>query len=88
MENTDSSLISTKDAAQRLGVHSSTLRDWAVRGKLPFHKVGRIYKFTSADVEVFIAYTRVQAQPQSTLFPCPPSPVASEEAPAAEEVLL
>jgi excisionase family DNA binding protein len=88
MNQTQELLISTKDAAQRLGIHSSTLREWAVRGKLPFHKVGRIYKFTPSDVDTFIANTRVQAPPQGDRFPRPTSSPASQQVPAVEEVLL
>lgn len=38
-------------AAQRLGIHPMTLRQWAVDGKIPFVWVGRERRFSSVDVE-------------------------------------
>ncbi|MGP4088832.1 excisionase family DNA-binding protein [Streptomyces sp. KR55] len=38
-------------AAQRLGIHPMTLRQWAIDGKIPFTWVGRERRFSSVDVE-------------------------------------
>lgn len=38
-------------AAQRLGIHPMTLRQWALDGKIPFTWVGRERRFSSVDVE-------------------------------------
>ena len=38
-------------AAERLGIHPMTLRQWAIDGKIPFSWAGRERRFSSADVE-------------------------------------
>lgn len=38
-------------AAERLGIHPMTLRQWAVDGKIPFSWVARERRFSSVDVE-------------------------------------
>ena len=44
-------LLRTSKAAKRLGIHSMTLRQWALDGKIPFTWVGRERRFSSVDVE-------------------------------------
>lgn len=38
-------------AAERLGIHPMTLRQWALDGKVPFTWVGRERRFSSVDLE-------------------------------------
>jgi putative resolvase len=44
-------LLRMSKAAERLGIHPMTLRQWAIDGKIPFSWVGRERRFSSADVE-------------------------------------
>jgi excisionase family DNA binding protein len=47
-------LLSTPDAAQRLGVTDSTIRNQIRAGKLRGYRVGRNFKVAPADLDVFI----------------------------------
>ena len=47
-------LISTAQAAGRLGVSPNTVRNFIADNKLKGYKVGRLIKLNSAEVEVFI----------------------------------
>ena len=47
-------LISTAQAARRLGVSPNTVRNFIADNKLKGYKVGRLIKLNSAEVEVFI----------------------------------
>jgi excisionase family DNA binding protein len=87
MNQEQSPLISTQKAAQELGVHPSTLRKWANRGKLPFHKVGKVYKFVPSDVETFIAKTRVDEALNANAPSNPVNQAVPEQAVAAREGL-
>jgi excisionase family DNA binding protein len=69
MNQKEQCLISSQEAGRRLSIHASTLREWAIAGRLPFHKVGRIYKFDPADIDTFIANTRVNGPPEGDSAP-------------------
>lgn len=47
-------LISTKQAAIRLGVHPNTIRTFIAENKLKGYRVGRLIRLDAADVEDFI----------------------------------
>lgn len=57
--------MTVAEAAQRLGVSEQWLRDNAVKGVVPSHKVGRYRRFTEADLAAYLE--RVQ-QGQSDPF--------------------
>lgn len=46
-------LLSTPEAAERLGVHHSLIRRWASEGWLPGQKIGSNWAFTEADLDEF-----------------------------------
>ena len=55
--------VSLIAAARRLGVSPHTLRTWAVyRRWIPFLRLGRCIRFTSADLEAFEQGCRVAAR--------------------------
>ncbi|MEV6058008.1 helix-turn-helix domain-containing protein, partial [Streptomyces sp. NPDC052107] len=44
-------LLRLSKAAKCLGIHTLTLRQWALDGRIPFTWVGRERRFSSVDVE-------------------------------------
>lgn len=56
MKDTDSPLLSRREAAAYLGLEPGTLTNWAStrRYTLPFVKVGRLVKYRKADLDEFI----------------------------------
>ena len=42
--------LTIKESADYLDVAEVTIRRWAKKGKLPFHKVGKNFVFTTADL--------------------------------------
>ncbi len=53
-------LYSRRAAAEFLGVQEQTLSAWACRGEGPaFHKVGRLVRYTVADLLAFLDARRV-----------------------------
>jgi excisionase family DNA binding protein len=54
--NSQNQLLTSGEAAQRLGVHSSTLRRWRIeRYGLPYIKLGTAARYRADDVEKFLA---------------------------------
>lgn len=51
--------LSTEQVAERYGVKVTTVRDWARKGLIPAHKIGRIYRFTLDDLAKFDASNAV-----------------------------
>jgi excisionase family DNA binding protein len=50
-----SSLIADTAAAKYLGVSVETLRGWRIQGRhLPYHKVGRCVRYSTADLDEFL----------------------------------
>ncbi len=54
-------LLSTQEAAQRLGVSKRTLQELASERKIAFIKFGRNVRFAVADLEAFIDANRRRA---------------------------
>lgn len=49
-------LIRTEEVAERLNVHPSTVRRWRLDGVGPrFLRIGKLYRYPSADLEAWIA---------------------------------
>jgi len=44
-------LVSTKQAAERLGVHPATIRRWAASGRVRFVRIGRERAIPAAEVQ-------------------------------------
>lgn len=61
MEDT---LLTPKQAAERLGVSHITLARWRVQGRgLPFIRLGGRIRYSIADIEAWIASQRVHGAP-------------------------
>ena len=47
-------LVSLEDIATHLAVSKDTIRSWIKKGTIPFHKVGRQYKFRMSEIEAWV----------------------------------
>lgn len=47
-------LVSLEDIAMHLDVSKDTIRSWIKKGTIPFHKVGRQYKFRMSEIEAWV----------------------------------
>ena len=54
MENQSLQLLSTRTAADLLGVHVVTLRGWAREGRVPCVRIGGRWKFRVSDLKEWI----------------------------------
>jgi excisionase family DNA binding protein len=43
-----------QEAASRLGIAESTLRKWVAQRRVPHHRLGRLVRFTDADIEAIL----------------------------------
>jgi excisionase family DNA binding protein len=43
-----------QEAAGRLGIAESTLRRWVAQRQVPHHRLGRLVRFTEADIEAIL----------------------------------
>lgn len=43
--------IGTKEIAEHLGVTVVTVRKWIAGGKIPCHRVGKLWKFKASEVD-------------------------------------
>ena len=46
--------ISLEDIATHLDVSKDTIRAWIKKGTIPYHKVGRQYKFLVSEVDAWV----------------------------------
>ena len=46
--------LSVEEIALHLGVSKDTIRSWIKKGTIPFHKVGRLYKFRISEVDLWV----------------------------------
>ena len=56
------SLISTDEAAERLGVTPRFMRRLVDERRIPFHKIGKYVRFDPADIDRFAMESRVDPQ--------------------------
>ncbi len=61
--------LSTKDAAERVGITARTLYRMIDEGRLPAYKFGRVLRLKVADVDAFIEGSRVEPGSLSHLYP-------------------
>ncbi|MHB1853739.1 MAG: helix-turn-helix domain-containing protein [Acidimicrobiales bacterium] len=68
--------LSTRDAAQRVGVTLRTLYRFIDEGLVPAYKFGRVIRLKAADVDVFIESSRIVPGTLEHLYPDlkPPDP--------------
>ena len=58
--------LNEDEVARALGVSTSALRSWRLRGRGPrFLKLGRAVRYLAQDVEVFIEASGIQPAPKS-----------------------
>ena len=63
----DQNLLSTKEAADFLGLKSQTLATWRMRKeKIPFIRVGRKIAYRQEDIEHFLAQNMVTVSSEVT----------------------
>jgi len=61
--------LSTKEAAEMLGVTSRTVYRFIDEGDLPAYKFGRVIRVKAADLENFVEGCRVEPGSISHLYP-------------------
>jgi putative molybdopterin biosynthesis protein len=47
-------LLSLKEAAEMLGIHYTTMRQYVRKGKFPVVRIGRLLKIEAKDIEEYI----------------------------------
>ena len=61
--------MSSKDAAQRIGITPRTLYRFIDEGQIPAYRIGRVIRLQRSDVESFIEQSRVQPGTLKHLYP-------------------
>ena len=46
--------LSLEEIAKHVGCSKDTIRAWIKKGTIPYHKVGRMYKFRISEVDAWI----------------------------------
>ena len=46
--------VSSKEAAEHLGVNKDTLQRWINNKSIPCHRVGRLWKFKVSEVDAWV----------------------------------
>lgn len=46
--------LSLEDIANHIGCSKDTIRNWIKKDTIPYHKVGRMYKFKISEVDTWI----------------------------------
>ena len=46
--------LSLEEIAKHVGCSKDTIRAWIKKGPVPYHKVGRMYKFKISEVDAWI----------------------------------
>lgn len=60
--------LSTRDAANKLGITTRTLYRLIDDGQVPAHKFGRVIRLKEADIDAFIASSRIEPGTLSHLY--------------------
>ena len=55
----DTKLLSLKEAAELLGIHYTTMRQYVRKGKFPVVRIGRLLKIEASDLEAYIKSNKV-----------------------------
>ncbi len=74
----DITWLSTKAAAERLGVTPRTLYRFIDEGQLPGYRFGRVIRLQQADVDAFIATCRIEPGSLEHLYPDVNNPVDAD----------
>lgn len=46
--------LSLEEISKHVGCSKDTIRAWIKKGAIPYHKVGRLYKFRASEVDYWI----------------------------------
>mgnify|MGYP003427365945 FL=1 len=46
--------LSLEEISKHVGFSKDTIRAWIKKGAIPYHKVGRLYKFRASEVDFWI----------------------------------
>ncbi|MEM9034342.1 MAG: helix-turn-helix domain-containing protein [Actinomycetota bacterium] len=65
----DTTWLSTKAAAERLGVTPRTLYRFIDEGQLPGYRMGRVIRLKQADVDAYIETCRIEPGTLEHLYP-------------------
>ncbi|HUU26282.1 MAG TPA: helix-turn-helix domain-containing protein [archaeon] len=60
----DKELLSMVEAVKLLGIKLPTLREWVMKRRIEYIKIGRLVKFERKTIEKFIKDNRVPAEKQ------------------------
>ena len=74
--------MSTKEAAERLGITLRTLYRFIDEGSLPAYHMGRVIRLKQHEVDSFIEGTRIEPGSLGHLYPEPKTVHSSSEASA------
>ena len=61
--------LSTQEAARRLGITTRTLYRFVDQGELPAYRMGRVIRLQAADIDEFIARSRIEPGTLEHLYP-------------------
>ena len=61
--------LSSKEAAEQIGITSRTLYRFIDEGRLPAYRLGRVIRLKTSDVDSFIDASRVQPGSLKHLYP-------------------
>jgi excisionase family DNA binding protein len=67
--STETTWLSTQDAAGRLGITARTLYRFIDRGELPAYRMGRVIRLKADDVDAFIESSRIKPGTLEHLYP-------------------
>jgi excisionase family DNA binding protein len=70
--------LSTKEAAERLGITSRTLYRLIDEGKIDAYQMGRVFRVMAKDVESFLEASKIKPGTLAHLYP-EPAGVKSDE---------
>jgi excisionase family DNA binding protein len=56
---------SVEEIAKHLGVSKETIYRWLEKGKIPAHRVGKLWKFKTSEVDEWVRSGEAKAEPQS-----------------------
>lgn len=54
MEDSIEKWVSLEEVAEHLSVSQDSIREWIKKGKLPFYKAGRLYRFRLSEVDAWL----------------------------------
>lgn len=54
VKTTSTGYISIDDAAKYLDIKTITLRNWIKNGKVPAHKIGKLWKFKLSELDSWV----------------------------------